>query len=73
MQLKLSSINTIHVKQQHNFFVVSKGILHVLFQNSLEEKIFQWSNFQLIPLRYYVRPFQEISNTCVAKCMRKYH
>ena len=35
--------------------------------NSQEEKIFQQSNFQLIPIYYYVRPFQNISNTCVAK------
>ena len=55
-----------------SLFVVSKGILHVWFQNSWEEKIFHCSNFQLIPVCYYMRPFQEISNTCEAKSTCKY-
>ena len=62
-------INTIHARQcsyiislycreifshSFNFFVVSKGILHIEFQNSFEEKILQWNNFQLIPIWYCV-------------------
>ena len=110
--VKLSSINTIHAKQQHNlgffifkvtlkyilcnvyinkiharqclyikrlycregfshsfnFFVVSKGILNVSFQNSEEENFFQWSNFQLIPICYYANKrilYQLISKSLV--------
>ena len=50
------------------FFVLSKGILHVKLQNNEEEKIFQWSNFQLMPIGDYVNKsilFQLINKSLV--------
>ena len=75
MQLKLSSINAIHVKQQHNggFFIFKFTLKEMLGNVSTDEiharqcsyiislyyregfsHIFQWSNFQLISICYYV-------------------
>ena len=56
--VKLSSMNAIHVKQQHNvgIFIFKFTLKYMLgnVKTARKERFFQWSNFQSIAIYYYV-------------------